>query len=64
MQLKRRKRILLWEIKNAWIEARESSSLDYPYPMAIWRNDSDESFCMMKLSHLVEYLCLLEDGEL
>ena len=64
MQLKRRKRTLLWEIKNAWVEAREASSVEYPYPMAVWRDDGGESFCMMKLSHLVEWLCLLEDGEI
>ena len=64
MQLKRRKRTLLWEIKNAWVEAREASSVEYPYPMAVWRDDGGESFCMMKLEHLVEWLCLLEDGEI
>ena len=62
MQLKRRKRTLLWEIKNAWVEARESASIEYPYPMAIWRDDNGEAFCMMKVDHLVEWQCMAEDG--
>lgn len=64
MQLKRRKRTMLWEIKLAYVEARESASADYPYPMAIWRDDGEEAYCMMKVEHLIEWLCLLEDGEL
>ena len=62
MQLKRRKSTMLWEIKMAYVEARESTSLDYPYPMAVWRDDGEETYCMMKLEHLVEWQCLIEDG--
>jgi hypothetical protein len=63
-QLKRREKTQLWEINLAWVEAKEASSVEYPYPMAIWRNNRDVAFCMMKLEHLIEWLCLLEDGEL
>ena len=62
MQLKRRKCTLLWEIKMAWVEAMASSSIEYPYPMAVWRDDGGEAFMMMKVEHLVEWLCRAEDG--
>jgi len=64
MQLKRRKRTLLWEIKLAWVEAMNSSSIDYPYPMAVWRDDNGDTMCMMKMEHLVEWQCRQEDGNL
>jgi hypothetical protein len=64
MQLKRRKRTQLWEIKMAWVEANEAASVEYPYPMAVWRDDGGETWCMMKMEHVVEWLCALEDGML
>jgi hypothetical protein len=68
MQLKRNAKNKLWQIKMAYIEARESASIEYPYPVAVWRDDQttpgEDVYCMMKLSHLIEWLCLLEDGEL
>ena len=64
MQLKRRTKTQLWEIKMAYVEAKESTSVEYPYPMAVWRDDGGDTLCMMKLEHLVEWLCLIEDGEL
>ena len=68
MQLKRNAKNQLWQIKLAYIEARESTSVDYAYPMAVWRDDQstplEDVYCMMKLGHLIEWLCLLEDGNL
>ena len=64
IQCKRRKKVDLWEIKMGWLEAEQSTSIEYPYPIVIWRDDGQEAFCMMKVEHLIEWLCLMEDGEL
>ena len=60
-QLKRRKMTKLWEIKHAYFEADESTDEDYPYPAAVWRDDNGDAMVMMKVEHLVEMLCKIED---
>jgi len=66
IQAKRRKKTQLWEIKMGWIEAREASTINYVYPVVVWRDDqttpNEDIMCAMKLEHLIEWLCLQEDG--
>ena len=63
-QLKRRKKILLSEIKIAYLEARESLDDEYTMPAACWRDDSGQSMVMMGLEDLVALLCGIEDKEI
>lgn len=60
-QLKRRKKIMLSEIKNAYIEAAESLDEGYIIPVACWRDDGGQSMVMLSLEDLVLLLCGVED---
>jgi hypothetical protein len=60
-QLKRRRKIMLHEIKTAYIEAQESTSNGYPIAAAVWRDDRDASYVMLNLDDFVKLLCGVED---
>jgi hypothetical protein len=60
-QLKRRRKIMLHEIKTAYREAQASVSDAYPIPAAGWRDDNGESYVMLKLDAFVGLLCGVED---
>ena len=64
IQAKRRKKVTVGVINDAYIEADESADVRYPYPAVVWRSDRGNSMITMDLDHWVEILCLLEDGEL
>ena len=44
-----------------WVEAKDSSNIDYFYPVVTWRNDNTKPeadiMCAMKLEHLIELMC-------
>ena len=63
-QLKRRKKIMLWEIKIAYLEAVESLDDEYTMPAACWRDDNGKSMVMIGLDDWVKLLCLVEDREI
>ena len=63
MQLKRRKKITLAEIKVGFIEAVESTDDEYEFPALLWRDDGGVSKIMFNLDDWVEISCALEDGE-
>ena len=63
-QLKRRKKIMLSEIKIAYLEAVESLDEGHTMPAACWRDDNGKSMVMMGLDDFTALLCLVEDREI
>ena len=64
IQAKRRKKIGITEINIGYAEAENSIDARYDIPMTLTRSDNEETMAHLKLQHLIEVLCLMEDGEL
>ena len=64
IQAKWHKKITAGVIKKALAEAQSACDADYRYYAAITKEDGEEPIFHMPAKDLVEWQCLIEDGEL
>ena len=64
IQAKRRKRVTMGVVEQGLVEAYVACDDTYRYPVVVFRSDNGRSKVLMELEHFVEWLCLMEDGQL
>jgi hypothetical protein len=67
-QCKRRNKTAKWEILLGLCEAEAETTIENPFGACLWRDDyttpEEDIIITMRLKPLIEFLCLMEDGEL